>query len=148
MTVRSIAACAVLLATVGCAGQVPTGPTSVAGQYALTGFEGSRNLPCCRQTDSSGTVVTIAGGGLQIGWNTPTGTYEWDVVRKYDYANGTSQQVQSRFSAGTYTWDGQTLTLVDSAGRVPMTGAVTGGILIVRTQDHQYEFLKLIQMPH
>jgi hypothetical protein len=137
-----------LLATVGCGEDLPTGSTRIVGQYVLTGFEGSRNLPCCGQTDASGTVVTIAGGALQLGWNTPDGTYEWDVVRKYDYANGTSQQLQSRFSSGTYTWDGQTLTLVDSTGLAPLTGAVTGGIIALRNPDHQYEFLRLIQLPH
>jgi len=146
MTGRFFGSCVMLLAASACGQMVPTSPRSVVGQYAMTGFKGSRNLPCC-QTDSSGVVVTISGGGMQLGLNTPAGVYEWDVVRTYEYANGTSQQVQSPFSVGTYTWDGQTLTLIDSTGLASMTGVLAGGVLTVGHQGQEYEFLKLVQLP-
>jgi hypothetical protein len=151
MKARAIAAYVVVLTTVACAESVPpvsTATASVAGQFTLTGVDTNGNLPCCRQADSSGTVVTTNGGLLQIGWNTPTGGYEWDAVRSYRYSNGTSQTAQSQFSAGSFTWDGQTLTLVDSTGLGVMTGTRAGGRLTVRAFGHRYEFLELIQMPH
>jgi len=147
MTGRSIAVCAALLATVGCARRVGTSPASVAGQYDMTGFDGRRNLPCCSQTDSSGTVVTLTGGLLEMGWNVPNGTYRWDVVRESKYPNGTYRNVESHFSAGTYKWDGRTLTLADSAGLARMTGVVNGGIVTVRRENHEYEFRMLPQLP-
>ena len=148
MTHRWNAACVLLLVTGGCGRNSLTTPTEITGQYVLTGFDGSRNLPCCSQTDTSGAVVAIAGGVLQIGWNTPGRTYEWDLVRKYDYPDMSSRQVQSRFSSGTYTWDGQTLKLMDSNGLGPMTGSTNGNIITVGNQDQQYEFLRLIPLPH
>jgi hypothetical protein len=148
MTHRWTAACALILVAGACGRNPLTATTDLVGQYVLTGFDGSRNLPCCSQTDTSGAVVSIAGGVLQIGWYTPRGTYEWDLVRTYDYPDMTSRQEQSRFSSGTYTWDGQTLKLMDSNGLGPMTGSARDNIVTVGNQDEQYEFLRLIPLPH
>ena len=150
MSFRAVAAIVLATAAMACGEASTTTKSSdgVAGQYTLTGFDGAGNLPCCGQTDSAGTVVTTSGGLLEVDWNTPSGTYAWDVVRNLQYPNGTSHQIQSRFSSGAYTWDGQTLTLVDSAGAGAMTGSFVGGRLTVNKSGHQYAFLKLIQLPH
>jgi hypothetical protein len=154
MTSRSIAAGILALSIVGCAASTPTIPTSsttaatVAGQYTLIGVDTTRNLPCCGQADSSGAIVTTGGGLLQIGWNVPSGRYEWDAVRSHGASNGTSQMVQSLFSAGSYTWDGQTLTLADSTGLGTMTGTRVTGRLTINALGHQFRFLELVEMPH
>lgn len=88
--------------------------------------------------------MTIDGGGLQIGWNTPLGMWNWGLGLTYTYPNGTSKQGQW-LSSGTYTWDGQTLTLVDSRG--PMAVSMMAGLLTVDRQGHRYQFLKLIESP-
>lgn len=148
MRYQWVAACAMLLGTAGCGGHILPSPRDIRGQYAMTGLDGSRNLPCCSQTDSAGAVVTIAGGEMQIGWNTPDGTYQWDVVRTYHYPDGTSNQGQSRFASGTYARDGETLALRDSSGLATITGTVAGNIVNLLANDQQYEFLRLIQLPH
>ena len=150
MPLRSMAAIALVTAAVAC-GEATTASTSsdsVTGQYTLIGFDGSGNLPCCGQTDSLGTIITTGGGLLQVGWNTPSGAYEWDVVRRFQYSNGTSQQLQSQFSVGTYMWDGQTLTLVDSTQHATMTATRAAGRLTIQAFGHQYEFLELVETPH
>ena len=50
----------------GCAGD----PPSIAGQYDLVAVNGTA-LPCCAQTDSSGTRVTFIDGGLTLGEASP-----------------------------------------------------------------------------
>lgn len=140
----------VATAAIAC-GEITTGATrseSVSGQYTLIGIDGIWNLPCCGHTDSTGTAITIRGGLLQVGWNTPIGAYEWDIVRYFQYSGGTSQQIQSNFSSGRYAWDGRTLALVDSGGAGTMTGTFVGGQLTVSKSGHEYAFLKLPQLPH
>ena len=131
-----------------CSSRHLTAADSAVGQFIMTGVDGSRNLPCCSSTDTSGAVVTLAGGMLQIGWNTPPGAYGWDITRRYDYPNGSSSQAQTPFSAGTYRLDGETLTLVDSGGQLSLTGPIMGNIITLRGDGHTYEFLRLVQLPH
>ncbi len=140
--------CAVFLTAAACSGRDPAAPDAAAGQFVMIGFDGSRNLPCCSSTDSSGAVVALAGGVLQIGWNTPPGAYTWDIIRTYDYPNGTSTQAQLPFSTGSYRLVGATLTLSDSKGRFSLTGSIAGNIVTVAGGGHTYEFLRLIEMPH
>lgn len=130
-----------------CSPQDPQDPLNIAGQYELTGVDGTRDLPCCAYTDSLGTAVSTVGGMLQLGWNTAPGTYTWDFTLKRDYANGTSTEDQVRFSSGTYTWDGTTLTLTDSATSVAMSGAAASDGLSVQTNDHRYAFSYLPHLP-
>ena len=148
MKARKIVLYAVFLTAAACSGRNPAAPDAAAGQFVMIGFDGSRNLPCCRSTDSSGAVVALAGGVLQIGWNTPLGAYTWDVIRTYDYPNGTSTQAQLPFSTGSYRVDGATLTLSDSKGRFLLTGSVAGNIITLGGGGHTYQFLRLIEMPH
>lgn len=140
--------CSLFLTATACGERSPAAPDAAAGQFVMTGFDGSRNLPCCSSSDSSGTVVALAGGVLQIGWNTPPGAYTWDVIRTFDYPNGTSSQAQLPFSTGTYHLDGVTLTLSDSKGQFLLSGTVAGNIITLGGDGHTYEFLRLIEMPH
>jgi len=148
MKARTMIRYAVFLTAAACSGRNPAAPDAAAGQFVMIGFDGSRNLPCCNSTDSSGAVVALAGGVLQIGWNTPPGAYTWDIIRTYDYPNGTSTQAQVSFSTGSYRLDGATLTLSDSKGRFSLTGSVAGNIITVAGGGHTYQFLRLIEMPH
>jgi len=148
MKTRTMILYAVFLTAAACSGRNPAAPDAAAGQFVMIGFDGSRNLPCCSSTDSSGVVVALAGGVLQIGWNTPPGAYTWDIIRTYDYPNGTSTQAQLPFSTGSYRLDGATLTLSDSKGRFSLTGSIAGNIITVVGGGHTYEFLRLIEMPH
>ena len=148
MKARKIVLYAVFLTAAACSGRNPAAPDAAAGQFVMIGFDGSRNLPCCRSTDSSGAVVALAGGVLQIGWNTPLGAYTWDVIRTYDYPNGTSTQAQLPFSTGSYRLDGATLTLSDSKGGFLLTGSIAGNIITLGGGGHTYQFLRLIEMPH
>jgi len=147
MRICCIVGSTVLLVVVGCARDLPTNPPSVVGQYEMTGFDGSLNLPCCRYTDSTGTVVSVGGGAMDIGYNEPAGRFAWDLVRIYEPTTGASTQVQSRFSAGSYAWNGATWILSDSTG-LSMTAVWQGGVLIIRRQGHDYEFWRLIDLPH
>ena len=147
MKARRLILCTVFL-TAACRGRNPVALDAAAGQFVMIGFDGSRNLPCCSSTDSSGAVVALAGGVLQIGWNTPPGAYTWDIIRTYDYPNGTSTQAQLPFSTGSYCLDGATLTLSDSQGRFLLTGGIAGNIITVGGGGHTYQFLRLIEMPH
>ena len=148
MKTRTMILYAVFLTAAACSGRNPAAPDAAAGQFVMIGFDGSRNLPCCSSTDSSGVVVALAGGVLQIGWNTPPGAYTWDIIRTYDYPNGTSTQAQLPFSTGSCRLDGATLTLSDSKGRFSLTGSIAGNIITVVGGGHTYEFLRLIEMPH
>ena len=148
MKTRTMILYAVFLTAAACSGRNPAAPDAAAGQFVMIGVDGSRNLPCCSSTDSSGAVVAVAGGVLQIGWNTPPGAYTWDIIRTYDYPNGTSTQAQLPFSTGSYRLDGATLTLSDSKGRFSLTGSIAGNIITVVGGGHTYEFLRLIEMPH
>src|SRR5437879_8869007 len=96
--------CAVFLTAAACSGRNPAAADAAAGQFVMIGFDGSRNLPCCSSTDSSGAVVALAGGVLQIGWNTPPGAYTWDIIRTYDYPNGTSTRLSSRSRRAHIVW--------------------------------------------
>ncbi len=147
MKARRLILCAVFLTAAACSGRNPAAPDAAAGQFVMIGFDGSRNLPCCSSTDSSGAVVALAGGVLQIGWNTPPGAYTWDIIRTYDYPNGTSTQARLSFSTGSYRLDGATLTLSDSKG-LSLTGGIAGNIITVAGGGHTYEFLRLMEMPH
>ena len=148
MKARKIVLYAVFLTAAACSGRNPAAPDVAAGQFVMIGVDGSRNLPCCSSTDSSGAVVALAGGVLQIGWNTPPGAYTWDIIRTYDYPNGTSTQAQLPFSTGSYRLDGATLTLSDSKGGFLLTGSVAGNIITLGGGGHTYQFLRLIEMPH
>ena len=148
MKARRLILCAVFLTAAACSGRNPAAPDAAAGQFVMIGFDGSRNLPCCSSTDSSGVVVALAGGVLQIGWNTPPGAYTWDIIRTYDYPNGTSTQAQLPFSTGSYRLDGATLTLSDSKGGFLLTGSIAGNIITLGGGGHTYQFLRLIEMPH
>jgi hypothetical protein len=55
-----------LLIMGGCAGD----PPSIAGRYDLVAVNGTA-LPCCAQTDSSGTRVTFIDGRLTLGEGSP-----------------------------------------------------------------------------
>lgn len=125
-------------------------PASIVGQYAMLGcWDASGGSPGCPETDSAGTVVTIVGGRLQLGFNVPHGRYDWDVTRKYQYRNGTSELIGSRFSVGTYDWDGRTLALVDDSGHPgPITGTFTSsGAITLVTEGRRYDFGKLVLLP-
>src|SRR5205823_12235899 len=148
MKARKIVLYAVFLTAAACSGRNPAAPDAAAGQFVMIGVDGSRNLPCCSSTDSSGAVVALAGGVLQIGSNTAPGAYSWDIIRTYDYPNGTSTQAQLPFWTGSYRLDGATLTLSDSKGRFSLTGSIAGNIITVVGGGHTYEFLRLIEMPH
>jgi len=134
------------VALAACEPESPTSASTIAGQYVMTGVDGS-GVPCCAQTDSAGRVVTLAGGGMEMGWNVPAGTYWWGVVRRYTNPDSTFRDTQTVVSAGTYSWDGVHLTLTDSTG-LRMTGSVSARAVTIRFQDHAYEFWRLIEMPH
>ena len=146
MRAPSAAAILASVALVACEPKSPTSASTIAGQYMMTGVDGS-GMPCCGQTDSAGRVVTLAGGGMEIGWNVPAGTYWWGVVRRYTNPDSTFSDAQIGYSAGTYSWDGVHLILIDSTG-LRMTGSVSAGVVTIRRQDHTYEFWRLIEMPH
>src|SRR5256884_9431864 len=101
MKTRTMILYAVFLTAAACSGRNPAAPDAAAGQFVMIGFDGSRNLPCCSSTDSSGAVVAVAGGALQGGWDTPPGAYTWDLISTYDYPHGTSTQAQLPFSTGS-----------------------------------------------
>jgi len=65
------AACAALLAVAACNGaNDPPDPPGIAGQYNLVAVNGS-SLPCCAQTDSTGTRITFVSGSLALGPGDP-----------------------------------------------------------------------------
>ncbi len=129
----------------------------VRGQYLLTGcWDVDGGPPGCPETDSEGAVVTVVGGTLLVGLSEGddyAGAYAWYLKRKYEYPDGTStsEEIASLFSAGTYTWDGETLILVDASGDLgPITGTLSssGGGLTVLTPERRYAFGKLSMLPH
>jgi hypothetical protein len=61
MAVLGIAACGV---------SDPADPPSIAGRYDLVAVNGTA-LPCCAQTDSTGTRITFVGGSLTLGDASP-----------------------------------------------------------------------------
>ncbi len=65
MARRSVAGAVALLVVGGCEGAL-TDPAGIAGEYALRRVDGA-TLPCCAQTDSSGSRVTIVEGSLTLG---------------------------------------------------------------------------------
>ena len=150
MMLRALVLCTVLLATSACRDSTnPADRSGIAGQYELETVDGQRQLPCCAHTDSAGALVSIGNGILQIDWNTPAGAYEWYFVLNYDYQDGTSEQVQSSFSSGTYTLDGTTLTLVDSSNNLGrMTGSASDHEIVIQAPNHSYGFFRLPQLPH
>ncbi len=123
-------------------------PPSIAGQWALTGFDGSRNLPCCHARDSTGALVSVAGGFLEISTGVPEGSYKWDLVRLSEYPSGTSKTEQVPFSIGEYWWaGGSTFALLDSTGLGSMSGsfsAASGNVITIQALDHRYEFLRVL----
>lgn len=137
MILRLSAACAALLG-VGACDDASDSPT-IAGQYALLKVDGI-GVSDYTMEDSTGTLVTLDGGGLTLCGD---GRYRIDVAQRYE--NGDSQRVL--VSSGEYGWDGVTLTLVDSDGLAGLTALVTRGVIVVQTDDHEYEFLKLAQLP-
>ncbi len=121
--IRIAALFVALAAVAGC--REPAGSSAndaaVVGQWAVTGI------------DSTG-----AAGELQIGWNTPAGMYEMVLT----------QPVADSFSsAGKYSWDGTTLVLTDSAGKLPMSGPLVSGQLTLQRGAHSLRLIKLIQTP-
>src|SRR2546430_3749132 len=101
MKTRTMILYAVFLTAAACSGRNPAAPDAAAGQFVMIGVDGSRNLPCCSSTDSSGAVVAVAGGVLQIGWDTPPRAYTRDIIRIYAYPNGTSTPAQAPLSTGS-----------------------------------------------
>jgi len=146
MKTQTMILCSILLAVTACSGRSPAAPDAAVGQFIMLSVDGSQNLPCC-SSDSSGVVVVLAGGVLQIGWNTRPGAYAWDIIRSYTYPDGTSSQAQLAFSTGTYRLDGATLTLSDSNGQFALSGTITGNIIALHGAGHTYQFLRLIQTP-
>lgn len=106
------------------------------------------SLPCYARKDSSGvfaTVDSLDAQGLELGGD---GTYIWGITPNYTYPNGTIiTGTPFIFSSGKYTWDGKTLMLVDAQRLGPTTGLVSGNVIRLQTREHQYEFLKLPQLP-
>ena len=127
----------------------------IRGQYRLTGcWDVDGGPPGCPETDSEGAVVTVVRGNLLIGLSEGdayAGAYTWGLKRKYEYPDGTSEVIGSLFSAGTYTWDEETLILVDASGDLgPTTGTLPDprmGLLVVLTPERRYEFGKLTTFP-
>ena len=127
----------------------------VGGQYMLLGcWDADGGPPGCPETDSEGAVVTVVGGELQVDLGKPgdyAGVYAWYLKRKYEYPDSTSEEIGSLFSAGTFTWDGETLILVDASGDLgPTTGTFPNsgtGLLTVLTPERRYAFGKLMTLP-
>jgi len=124
----------------------------VVGQYGWLTFDGG--LPTCCVSDSAGTRVSVIGGELDIASGTPSGTYQMWLVKRYDSSSGSPMEADVKYASGAYVWDGQTLTL-EGAGLTPAdsgtsgraVGSFTGGLLTILTQNHKYQFIRLIQMP-
>jgi hypothetical protein len=137
MILRLCATCAALLAVGAC--DDASDSRTIAGQYTLLTVDGI-GLSDYTMEDSTGTLVILASGGLDLCGD---GRYEIHIIQRYE--NGDSQAVV--VSSGEYAWDGVTLTLVDSGSVALLTASVAGGVIIVQTDDHEYEFLKLVQLP-
>jgi len=61
----------IVVLTFGACGPVDSvDPPSIAGRYDLVAVNGTA-LPCCAQTDSSGTRVTFIDGSLTLGEGSP-----------------------------------------------------------------------------
>jgi hypothetical protein len=123
MILRLSVVCAVLLPTAAC-----DDTRDIAGQYVLT------------REDSAGTPVTAAGGELTLCGN---GRYIMSVTHRDEHGNWQPVVV----SSGEYRWFGVTLMLLDSGDLAPMTASVESGVIIVQNDDHEYEFLRLVQLP-
>ena len=147
MRLRSLVAGAMLV--IGACGTLDPDPTA-AGQYVLVGCRDvGGGSPGCPETDSAGTVVTVVDGQLLIGAPVnPDGMYDMHLTLRYEDLNGTSEQVASLFSSGTYSADETTLVLVDDfGGPAPITGTIDGSKITLLVGGRQYEFGRLVLLP-
>ena len=123
--IRTAGVCAAL--TIAAACHEPTGSSvsdaPVVGQWVVTAIDSAYDT----------------NGMLQVGWNTPAGSYEMAV---------TSPVADTFTSAGTFSWDGSRLILTDSAGKPSMSGSVNGGLMTLGRGPHTIALLRLIEMPH
>lgn len=126
-------ACAVLLPAGAC-----DDAGDITGQYILLGVDGI-DVRDYTMENSAGTLVTAAGGGLDL---CSDDRYRMTVSHRDE--NGKQRIV---VSSGEYRWFGVTLMLLDSGDLAPMTASVEGGLIILQIDDHEFEFLKLVQLP-
>ena len=89
--------------------------------------------------DSDGAPVTASGGGLDLCGDD---RYMMNVTHRDE-----SGQRVAVASSGNYGWDGVMLILMDSGDLAPLTASVTGGVIVVQLDAHEYSFIKLIQLP-
>jgi len=132
MIFRLSAACAVLLPAGAC-----DDAWDIRAQYLLLEVDG---IPVSDYTmeNPAGTLVTAAGGGLDL---CADRRYRMNVSHRDE--NGKQRLV---VSSGKYAWNGVTLRLVDSGDLASMTASVTGGVIILQMDDHEFEFLKLVRL--
>ncbi len=121
MGLRTTAVCTAALLLAACRqGFAPAGSASLAGQYRLVGADGN-GLPCCAETDSTGTKVQVLAGALTLadaapvefgptpaGWyprscvhEIPDGAYV-DINNVVHLKDGTTYQIP-RCGDGAYT---------------------------------------------
>ena len=130
---RSCAAIVALLPAAAC-----NDGGDVAGQYIPLKVDG---IPASEYAmeDSAGRLVTAAEGGLDLCGD---GRYRMNVM----YSDESGQQVVV-VSSGDYERDGVVLTLIDSGGRALLTASVSGGLITVSVDGHEFELLRLVQLP-
>jgi hypothetical protein len=130
----------------------PVAPPGVsASQWSLLGscVDAAGNAVGCPVTDDAGVVVTPVGGGLNFDYDVADGHYIWVTEYRYRYPDGTTITRQVTSSAGTYTWDGTTVRLTDSATGDTSAGRFDGspGRLRIEAGSGVFEFRRLIQLP-
>jgi hypothetical protein len=118
---RTILLLGVALSLAACGSDAPVGPTptNVAGTYQLTTFDGNElpvtvvDLGAYRIELTAGTLALDAGGGYSMDFD----------LRILDSGNTRST---ADHASGTWTADGQTITLVDSQSGSPRGGTISG----------------------
>lgn len=140
-------ALAVLLSAAACESGTDVS-ADVTGRYMLSRcWEANSQSEGCTRTDSTGALVSVVGGELVVG---PPGTahrrYEWYLQE--GPIDAPASTPSSLFSAGTYNWDGQTLSLEDdSTAFGPITASVEGSKITLSTERRRFEFGKLVSLP-
>ncbi len=138
MNAAVIAACAALVAAVACRANDAMAPQGLVGNYNLIARDGNP-VPCCAYTDSQGNLVTLERGDLDLAAD---GTYSYAILQTLT-AGFTLTEEPLALSSGRWTWNGSTLTLVDSSGLGSVSSALTDSSVKFRIQGHQYEFQRL-----
>ena len=111
---------------------------NLAGQYILVAVDGVDASEYLME-NSAGQFVTAAGGGVDLCGD---GRYRMNI----SYRDEDGRQVPV-VSSGHFERNDATLTLVDSGDLGPVAASVTGGLLTVQMDAHEFELLMLVQLP-